>query len=191
MGLDISVISNIEPVELPEGMEKWSDEFYDWEGDHYPSGLWTPYIDSNFPRQGEGLPDSEVVQSHGEGHSFRAGSYSGYNEWRNDLALAAGYEGGAEEVWSRGDGGEYGIPFEELINFPDNEGVIGPVVSEKLYKDFVDQEEKIVKNIDEWYLKIHPTKAYNSDDFKWFMSKYNDWKEAFRLASDNGMVIFH
>jgi hypothetical protein len=30
MGLDISVISNLEPFELPEGMEPWSDEYYEW-----------------------------------------------------------------------------------------------------------------------------------------------------------------
>ena len=31
MGLDISVISNIKPMDLPEGIKKWSDEYYDWE----------------------------------------------------------------------------------------------------------------------------------------------------------------
>ena len=25
----------------------------------------------------------------------------------------------------------------------------------------------------------------------WFKQKYKDWKEAFRIASDNGAVIFH
>jgi len=190
MGLDISVISQMRPVEIPEGIEKWSDEYYDWESER-GGHLWTVYQMEHFPHQGEGLPDTEVVESLGEEYGFRAGSYSGYGEWRDDLATAAGYPGGAQEVWSRADGGEYGFPFEELINFPDNEGVIGPVASQKLYKDFVEQEEKIMKSIDEWYLKIHPTKSYDKSDLKWFIDKYNDWKHAFKLASDNGMVIFH
>ena len=41
----------------------------------------------HFERHSEGLPDSELVYSDdGEHFSFRAGSYSGYGEWRNDLA---------------------------------------------------------------------------------------------------------
>ena len=36
MGLDISVISNLEPIEIPEDIELWSDEYYDWEKENYP-----------------------------------------------------------------------------------------------------------------------------------------------------------
>ena len=169
MGLDISAISEIKPVELPEGMEKWSDEYYDWESERGQT-LWTPHNMPHFPRHGEGLPDTEVVESLGEYFSFRAGSYSGYGEWRNDLAIAAGYKGGSEEVWMKADSGDYGGPFEELINFADNEGVIGPVISQKLYDDFVNYEKEIDKTIDWWYLKMTPEKEYTGDDIKWFKS---------------------
>ena len=191
MGLDISVISQMSPVEIPEGIEKWSEEYYDWESDLGKGSLWSVWIDPNFPRQGEGLPDADVVESEGETYYFRAGSYSGYGEWRNDLALAAGYEGGSEEVWMKADEGAYGFPFEELINFPDNEGVIGPVVSQKLYDDFVNYEKDIDHAIDQWYLKMNPEKEYYGDDVKWFKAKYKDWKYAFDIARKNGMVIFH
>ena len=190
MGLDITAVSEIRPIDLPEGMEKWTDEYYDWESSKGYS-LWTPHNMASFPRHAEGLPDSELVDADGESYSFRAGSYSGYGEWRNDLALAAGYEGGSEEVWMKADGGEYGFPFEELINFPDNEGVIGPVVSQKLYDDFVNYEKDIAHTIDQWYLKMNPEKEYYGDDLKWFKIKYNDWKHAFDTARNNGMVIFH
>ena len=111
MGLDISVISNIKPMDLPEGMKKWSEEYYNWEEEEGKE-FWSPYNMAHFERHSEGLPDSELVYSDdGEYFSFRAGSYSGYGEWRNDLAIAAGYEGGSEEVWMKADGGEYGFPF--------------------------------------------------------------------------------
>ncbi len=191
MGLDISVISNIKPMDLPEGMKKWSEEYYNWEEEEGKE-FWSPYNMAHFERHSEGLPDSELVYSDdGEYFSFRAGSYSGYGEWRNDLAIAAGYEGGSEEVWMKADGGEYGFPFEELINFPDNEGVIGPVVSQKLYDDFVNYEKDIDHSIDQWYLKMNPEKEYYGDDVKWFKAKYKDWKYAFDIARKNGMVIFH
>tara|TARA_Y100000310_G_scaffold303125_1_gene341166 strand:- start:331 stop:906 length:576 start_codon:yes stop_codon:yes gene_type:complete len=191
MGLDISVISNIKPMDLPEGMKKWSEEYYNWEEEEGKE-FWSPYNMEPFERHSEGLPDSELVYSDdGEYFSFRAGSYSGYGEWRNDLAIAAGYEGGSEEVWMKADGGEYGFPFEELINFPDNEGVIGPVVSQKLYDDFVNYEKDIDHSIDQWYLKMNPEKEYYGDDVKWFKAKYKDWKYAFDIARKNGMVIFH
>ena len=100
MGLDITAISEIEPIEIPEGIELWSDEYYDWEEEqNLPGGVWNLYQSPNFPEQGEGLPNGTVVAM-GEEFGHRAGSYSGYNEWRNDLALAAGYEGGAEEVFA-------------------------------------------------------------------------------------------
>lgn len=62
---------------------------------------------------------------------FRAGSYSGYGEWRDWLAKAAGFES-AKEVWSNNKDG----PLSELINFSDCEGYIGPAVSAKLANDF-------------------------------------------------------
>ena len=191
MGLDISVISDIKPMDLPEGMKKWSEEYYNWE-EKEGKEFWSPYNMEAFERHSEGLPDSELVYSDdGEYFSFRAGSYSGYGEWRNDLAIAAGYEGGSEEVWMKADGGAYGFPFEELINFPDNEGVIGPVVSQKLYDDFVNYEEEINHTIDQWYLKMVPGKEYAGEDMQWFKNKYKDWKHAFDIARQNGMVIFH
>ena len=192
MGLDISAVSELLPVDVPEEIEIWSDEYYDWESEKGYQ-LWRPYTRPHFPKQGEGLPESDMVEAEGEeSYSFRAGSYSGYGEWRNDLALAAGYEGGAEGVWNRIDSEGYtGEPFEELINFSDADGVIGPVASEKLYNDFIKYEKDIMDTIDWWYLKMTPEKEYGGDDKKWFKIKYDDWKQAFNVARNNGMVIFH
>lgn len=126
-------------------------------------------------------------------NSFRAGSYSGYNDWRNNLAEMAGY-GCAENVWKdfpnirylklkKIEGEEAKIkPFYELIFFSDCEGCIGPEIAKKLYKDFCDFDEQ-AKKFNKDPLNIEP------DD--WFYIKYCAWKEAFRVASDSGIVLFH
>ena len=191
MGLDITAISEIEPVEIPEDIELWSDEYYDWEEEqNFPGSVWNLYQSPNFPEQGEGLPDGSVV-SKGEDFSHRAGSYSGYNEWRRLLARAA-LGMSDEEVWNTIDSGvSYSeVPFGELINFSDADGVIGPIASQKLYNDFVKYEEPIMKKLDRFYLKFEDYEI-DGETYDWFKFKYKDWKEAFRIASNNGAVIFH
>ena len=191
MGLDITAISEIEPVEIPEDIELWSDEYYDWEEEqNFPGSVWNLYQSPNFPEQGEGLPDGSVV-SKGEDFSHRAGSYSGYNEWRRLLARAA-LGMSDEEVWNKIDSGvSYSeVPFGELINFSDADGVIGPIASQKLYNDFVKYEEPIMKKLDRFYLKFEDYEI-DGETYDWFKFKYKDWKETFRVASNNGAVIFH
>ena len=68
-----------------------------------------------------------------------------------------------------------GNDFIELIQFADNEGVIGTTVSGKLLSDFNKYEED--------------AKMFSQDD--WFYRKYCDWKHAFAIASQNGCVRFH
>lgn len=124
-----------------------------------------------------------------ESGSFRAGSYSGYNFWRNKLAIFAGY-GSAENVWKKYNFMSNGMryfklkkisneevniePFVELIYFSDCEGIIGPEICKKLYEDFVKFDDEAQKV-----------------DYGYFYEKYLDWKEAFRVASDGGLVHFH
>ena len=57
-------------------------------------------------------------------------------------------------------------------------------------RSLVTQEKDVMHAIDWWYLKMVPEKEYNGDDVKWFKLKYEDWKQAFKVASNNGMVIF-
>ena len=189
MGLDITALSQLKPVEIPEDIEIWSDEYYDWEADQEGS-VWSIRGHSHFPLQAEGIEDGSYIAT-GEDLGFRAGSYSGYGMWRDWLSKAA-YNLSAEQVWDGVDTEGYtGRPFEELINFADNEGIIGPIASKKLYRDFIRYEDKVMDEVDSWYLKQHPTEEINLDDFKWFQEKYHDWKNAFRIASDGGAVMFH
>lgn len=109
--------------------------------------------------------------------SFKAGSYSGYNRWREKLSLLAlGVM--PEEVWDQPELYR-GKPFVELIHFSDCEGVIGPKTSAKLAKDFVEFKERAEED--------EGLKEYSS-----FMpySHYDEWAEAFKLAAEtHGVVV--
>ena len=98
--------------------------------------------------------------------SFRAGSYSGYSFFRNwleDLALEPG-----ERI-------KVGDPFYELVIFSDCEGVIGPMISQKLHRDFV-MYDHLARTHHQAYQVYHV---------------YRDFTNAFRIASVNGAVKFH
>lgn len=205
MGLDISAVSKLEPIEVPEDIELWSDEWYDWEQEQ-DGPIYSVWGSPNFREQSEGMEDGTYMSRDGESTGFRAGSYSGYGTWRDWLAQATmsgvlGKSGGAEQMWSSADSGDYGLPFMELINFSDAEGYIGPVASKKLYYDFRRYENEVMDWMDEKYLTQTPIhsaswrddedKPIDKGDFEWFQRQYQEWKNAFRIASDNGMVSFH
>jgi hypothetical protein len=134
-----------------------------------------------FAPRAEGV-DMAALYSSAQDFHFRAGSYGGYNTWRENLAKLAGYP--ATE-WRDHDGettmkhaaacwrGAAG-PFSELINFADNEGTIGPIVAKKLAADFAQFEDQ----------------AKATDD-AWFIDRYGEWKLAFEIAADGGAVEFH
>ena len=114
---------------------------------------------------------------------FRAGSYSGYNHWREKLAEIAGYPSietdrfgsGLKEMRHDAGAREAGSgPFYELIWFSDCEGIIGPITSAKLARDFADFQAK----------------ADAVEDDYW-REKYGKWRQAFEMAAEEGAVDFH
>jgi hypothetical protein len=113
---------------------------------------------------------------------FRAGSYTGYGEWR-ELLCQYVHEVKIEEVWEHTKKWA-GKPFIELIDFPDNEGTIGPETSAKLAKDFADWDERLKE-------KSGKAPAGGFDQGNWWHMRYKDWRKAFELAADGGFVTFH
>ncbi|MBV8659352.1 MAG: hypothetical protein JO142_16135 [Burkholderiales bacterium] len=113
---------------------------------------------------------------------FEAGSYSGFNIWRNELAKLGGYraikaktaENKTEIRYDAAAWQSKSGPFWELINFSDAEGVIGPVACKKLYADFV---------------AFHS--AAMADPMPGFKESYQDWENALKMASNNGALEFH
>lgn len=121
--------------------------------------------------QGDGLAGTyRAVET---GH-FHAGSYSGYNYFRNQLTQFA-YNMPAKDLWESSI--ESG-PFYEIINFTDCDGHIGPTTSAKLYNDFEQYYEK--------------AKTYDSDIGNYsFKGRYENFMNFFKIASENnGVVIF-
>jgi hypothetical protein len=135
----------------------------------------------DYPERFKGLKPQAIYRFKKQ-FDFRAGSYSGYNWWRNELAKLAGYkpieaktvEGKTESRYDAAAWKAKSGPFWELINFSDAEGVIGPVVCKKLYADFVANHKAAM---------AHPSKD--------FQQSYLDWEKALELASKNGALEFH
>lgn len=171
MGLDITAYSNLKHV------GRHTD---DWcENEHHVEAF--AYAD--FPQSFRGLPVVEqreigrmfdktpifdsgcfVLTEGTETHSFRAGSYSGYNQWRADLQRQFN-----SPLLADG-------PFYELIWFADNEGSIGPEAAADLLADFREHADA-----------YDPGTEYPD----YMREKYTDWTRAFELAAVGGLVRFH
>jgi hypothetical protein len=115
-----------------------------------------------------------------EEFDFRAGSYSGYGEYR--MLISECFLGVTPRlVWENPKKYE-GMPFYEQVDFSDCEGFIGPAVSAKLAKDY--REGK-----DQWIDYIR-SKFDGMVNYDHYIQKYDAWTKAFELASDNGIVWF-
>lgn len=133
----------------------------------------------DFPGRIQGLRNN-TVYNYTKYDTFDAGSYSSYNWWRNELARIAGYkpiefiEDGKsvlkydETAWRLKNG-----PFWEIINFTDADGAIGPVVSEKLYRDFQKYKDKAMHFKNEYFIDV-----------------YLNFLNAFDVARKNGLILF-
>lgn len=191
MGLDITAFSNLSYLghhEVPEDSEHpYDPETFD--------RLHVEAITYDaFPHALLGVPNQQTKQygttmfivagcfeitEKTEQYRFRAGSYSGYNRWRQDLAAQF-------NPYRPGEGGDaYGPPnlegpFYELIWFADNEGTIAEPAAINLLADFRQYEAE--------YRAAHVSGTYDGD---WFIEKYLDWTHACELAADGGLIDFH
>jgi hypothetical protein len=166
MGLDITAYAGIKLASIIKDME--ASDAYDTHTEIRQDTI--EWVEKNFSGRTEGLKAG--IYTFADRYGFRAGSYSGYGIWRSQLSFFA-HGKTSKEIWesdvTTGD-------FMELINFADNEGVIGPVVSKKLAKDFEDNRAAIFAK---------------TGDGDYFRAKYDDWAKAFALASNNGFIDFH
>lgn len=175
MGLDITAYRNLGPTDIDASTYEEFEEHDDGTMVFVPEYMLNG-VENRWPGRTEGL--TAGVHTYADCHCFRAGSYGGYNAWRNDLARYAGY-GSASAVWY---GDVDATAFRELISFTDCDGVIGPVVAAKLAVDFQQNEETIRAQVAE----EHP-----ADTADYWMERYTDWKIAFEMAAQGGMVEFH
>ncbi|ONH50953.1 hypothetical protein SAMN04490182_2046 [Pseudomonas cedrina] len=171
MGLDISAYSKL--VLAPDAKRDEDGYLEDWQN-------FREFNDSDdFPGRLDGIEPGVPYHLSGDNIDFRAGSYSSYNAWRDQLAQMAGYpltkyigpdgeaEGYDAGAWAASEG-----PFFEQIQFTDSDGNIGPIISSKLSKDYAE----------------YAGKAEQIGGNFWLL--YQEWQRAFTLAADDGVVIF-
>ena len=164
MGLEIIAYRGLTPApDAPVDSDGYPE---DWEAHLRIRAESLQEAEKYWPGRTAGLAPG--IYSHAGSYGFRAGSYSGYNEWRDRLAYLAGYYS-AESVWKDKPTG----PFVELIDFSDCEGYIGPTVAAKLSQDFAAFADKI-RDLPDWFREL-----------------YGHWRHAFDLAADGGCVVFH
>jgi hypothetical protein len=170
MGLDITAYRKIKLVCVQDG-DAWEEA---WTPDTCTVHLWPGYV--NEPQFQEQIAGADLVPDgtyeYEEEFGFRAGSYSGYNDWRNKLALEM-LGVSAEEVWANSEVYR-DRQFFLLINFSDCEGFIAGPSAERLAQEFAKYQEVADRHLEGWYLE-----------------QYNNWRKAFELAADNGLVDFH
>jgi len=176
MGLDISAYKGLEKI----------DCVFDEEGD--PIDATTrepidydvrPWVNPDFPGRADDI-ESRAVYKSADSMSLTGWGYGRYNAWREQLAKLAGYP--ATEFKSYGttqmryDAGAWAAtagPFWELIYFTDCDGTVGSAISAKLAKDFAD----------------HAAAAEAIGGH--FFEVYQEFRDAFEMAADNGCVRFH
>lgn len=178
MGLDITAYSRLEKIDAV--FSKDGEPIHPTTRKPIRGNICEPVINPDFPKQAEGI-EADAVYRYAKTIGHHAGSYGGYNRWREQLAELAGWALISYErygrMWPSHAASTYtatGGPFWELILFSDCEGTIGAATAAKLAKDFADHQAKADAHTDEH-----------------FRNKYTEWRAAFELAADGGCVRFH
>ena len=170
MGLEITAYRKLTPasgVGLDQDGYPVDEECY-WRA----FGALVRFTEEYWPGRSDGIKPDQLYRFDGS-FSFLIGSHTWYGRWRDELALLmlGKY---AEDVQKGIEG-----PFFELIDFADNEGIIGPKIAAKLAKDFAENESKAV--------------AFASKHVEGtgWLEDYQNWKRAFELAANGGAVELH
>ena len=116
---------------------------------------------------------------------FRAGSYSYYNWWRDELSRFA-LGAGAEEVW-RNPRTYRGRPFVELIDFTDCDGRLGTNVCAQLAAHFTIHAARARRYA---ATVTHPEAPGDPDVGAGWLANYRDFARACRLAARGGALRF-
>jgi hypothetical protein len=174
MGLDIYSIERIEFVQpLPAvGSADWP--LVDWDKAD-DEGWIAVYNHQCYPEHLAPFMPGFYVES-GASVSFNAGSYSGYNAWRELLCKAVN-NCKPHDIWEDRMPGV--VRLREFIHFTDCEGVIGPLYATKLAAEMTDLRCRLAAN---------PPMHFDHQGY--FMELYDSWLGAFRIAASDGVVLF-
>lgn len=163
MGLDIVAYSNLKKNEYFSAISDEEKEELDVD-----CLIMSPLlieIEKAFPGRAEPLKYNGDVYDCENYESISIGSYSTYGWFRRALEAF----------------GENRDCFNELIDFSDCEGVIGSIVSKKLYEDFSSNAE----SFEQWVYQ-----KYSVVDGELLLRMYCKFESAFEIAKDGGAVRF-
>lgn len=163
MGLDIIAYSNLKKNEYLSAIS--NEEKEELDGDCLIMSPVLTEIDDVFPGRAEPLKYNGDVYDCENYEWINIGSYSTYGWFRRAL-----------EAFS-----ENRDCFNELIDFSDCEGVIGSIVSKKLYEDFSSNAE----SFEQWVKR-----EFNAYDSELLLQMYRKFESAFEIAKDGGAVKF-
>lgn len=163
MGLDIIAYSRLKKNEYLSNKKDEDKDYID--GDCLIMSPRLAEIEKAFPGRTEPLEYNGDVYDCENYEWINIGSYSTYGWFRRAL-----------ETFSEDCGW-----FNELIDFSDCEGVIGSVVSEKLYEDFSSNAE----SFEQWVYQ-----KYSVVDGELLLRMYYKFESAFEIAKDGGAVEF-
>lgn len=186
MGLDIVAASRLEfagPLPRGRALHALAEEF-EARGEE----LYETYfvVSGNRPAHRARLRGTRVgLYTYGRGSrtfGFRAGSYTTYNWWRNELCLFA-HGAAAEDVWAERH--KYRrAAFYELIDFTDSDGRIGTAVCAELAADFAAHARRARP----FALTVDVADA--PDAGAYWLETYRNFARAFELAANGGALRF-
>lgn len=180
MGLHIIAYSGLKRTE-PE-----RDQFGDG-SDPDMCRIWK--LEEHFPGMADEF-EYDTYYLHEAEMSFRAGPYSVYSMWRNELARMAEYPPEPnprrpESAYVEGAWGYEEGEFIELLYFSDCEGALGTATSAKLAADFAEFDDLAKSHVP--ITSAGEEACYGKT---WFYDLYTNFRKAFELASDRGAVRF-
>lgn len=168
MSLDVTAHKNVKLAPVQDFDEL--DEMYEaGELEEYPFEAFVIY--KGWEDRLQGLEKGKYYTSE-DSESFVHYSYGTHTWLRREICKMIGLE---EDIWETSENLN-GVPFGEWLCFADNEGVIGPIVSKKLLKDFIDWRDNAQQHF---------------KDSDYGMQHYDNWMKTFEFASENGAVNYH
>jgi hypothetical protein len=166
MGLQIVVYSKLEKMELEEVCLC---------EDGSPEDITVTSFFSNplYPSHIGGLESQDFYKCKGKMLTFNAGEANEYLEFKNHLAIIAGYKSLEHALNTKNPG-----YFLELLRFSNEEGTIGPIISNKLFLDFND------------CLPIARKHLLTKIDGRSYWNLYNNWLAGLTCAKEDGAILF-
>tara|TARA_R110000803_G_scaffold342_1_gene1249 strand:- start:23847 stop:24401 length:555 start_codon:yes stop_codon:yes gene_type:complete len=184
MGLDISIYREVIPLEMPPGIDfntrEW-DEYNEKNGVIHPGNdpLYLDWVGNHQEVAGD-YQDGLYQGYYSEG--FRAGSYSGFDNWKVLLSMIVDENSNTKDWKER--------PFIALLGMG-VEGFIGYPMTSKLCNEFRGRREEVETKSDLIMMGFIEGKTMVMSERERFLDRYDSWERGFCLTKEEGILLFH